>query len=437
MVAGCGQLFGLDAPVPAPDRDAAIDATAIDAGSCGDITGPVCIGADTLRVCKEGKAVDTACAWGCEDTKASAACRALNPAGNVLDADDVTVDPAHLDVTISGAMNSDTGAIAGVRAAGPGVIAGIEFEARTGGGVFSMKSVTFTGTVVVVGARPLVIVAHDSATISGLLDLRGTCVGQAAGPGGGAGGAIALAGQGGGAGAGGGVTDLGGGGGGHGTLGAAGGNNQAGPGGGAAGGSSVGNTTISTLVGGGGGGGGGDDTGGGLGGGGGGALQIVSNGPITISASGAINAGGCGGSGPADADAGGGGGAGGTILLEAPSVEVDGTLAVNGGGGGGGENGGQRGNHGATARTIAAGGMPGSGGGAGGAGGAGGTPPAVGADATAGTSAPGGGGGAVGRIRINTRAGANTTLGASAVMSPAFTDTGTTATQGVANTGAP
>jgi hypothetical protein len=53
-----------------------------------------------------------------------------------------------------------------------------------------------------------------------------------------------------------------------------------------------------------------------------------------------------------------------------------------------------------------------------------------------GTSAPGGNGGAVGRIRINTRAGA-TTLGANAIMSPAFTDVGTTATQGTANTGSP
>jgi hypothetical protein len=60
---------------------------------------------------------------------------------------------------------------------------------------------------------------------------------------------------------------------------------------------------------------------------GGGGFQISANGAIDITQAGVINAGGAGGTNT-------GGGAGGAILLEAPSVTVEGVVAANGGAGG-------------------------------------------------------------------------------------------------------
>jgi len=168
-----------------------------------------------------------------------------------------------------------------------------------------------------------------------------------------------------------------------------------------------------------------------LGGGGGGALQITAG--VSVTVSGTIHAGGGGGQGGnarSDADedydciGGAGGGSGGAILLEAPEVTASGALAANGGGGGGGgNNDGQSGGEGADATsgaTAAAGGEGRDGqgcalqgvteGGDGGRGSAGETATGESGDGYDWKQCPehqnylggGGGGGGAGRIRINT-----------------------------------
>ena len=118
----------------------------------------------------------------------------------------------------------------------------------------------------------------------------------------------------------------------------------------------------------------------------GGAIQISSGTSITVRTVGFINAGGAG--------AYGGGGSGGAILLEAPTVDIEGTLAANGGGGGWNSGVGQP----ATPSSNPAAGLLN-----GGAGSAGTT--INGTDGFIGDGGPtttyGGGGGGAGFIRIN------------------------------------
>ena len=119
---------------------------------------------------------------------------------------------------------------------------------------------------------------------------------------------------------------------------------------------------------------------------------------------------------------------GGAIFLEAPIIEIDGALAVNGGGGGGGST--------SVATYAEAGrldGIPALG--VSGAGAAGGNGAAGATAATVGGTMGGkggGGGGGLGRIRIHTRGDTGLTLGSSAVLSPSFTDPSTTCTRAAA-----
>jgi hypothetical protein len=80
--------------------------------------------------------------------------------------------------------------------------------------------------------------------------------------------------------------------------------------------------------------------GGAAGGFGGGAVYLFAGASITVSGTGQINASGAGGSGGSGGSqscgGGGGGGSGGMIGLEAPSITVTGAVYANGGGGGGG-----------------------------------------------------------------------------------------------------
>lgn len=140
---------------------------------------------------------------------------------------------------------------------------------------------------------------------------------------------------------------------------------------------------------------------GGAGGSSGGAVYLFAG--TAIDVQGSIFASGAGG-GPSGLHAGGaGGGAGGLIGLEAPTINVTGTLAANGANGGGGgasSTGGVAGADGATTvfdtqPAAAPGGMPG--GGVGGRGAAGAAPSSIGgtgSTAAAGTAGGGGGGGA-------------------------------------------
>jgi hypothetical protein len=278
--------------------------------------------------------------------------------------------------------------------------------------------------VTVTGDAPLVVVAAKAVTID--KPILAAASHGSAGPGGA--GPSAGSGKGGDGNADGLADDSGGGGAGFGTAGAKGGDDNTDGSGGNAG--SLYGALVSDFGGGSGGGAGaGSGTcGGGLGGGGagGGAIQISSAVSVTVSNGGGINVAGGGGRGGCSSagSAGGGGGSGGEIFLEAPSVEVDGTLAANGGGGGGGgTNGGFNpgdyvdgvsGNDGATSAAVASGGKGGgSNGGDGGAGAAGTTAPQQPDKATN----AGGGGGAVGRIWLRTH-GAQPTLGGNHSISP-------------------
>lgn len=199
--------------------------------------------------------------------------------------------------------------------------------------------VEHTGTLRGIGSRPLIIVAGGAVTIDGLVNIAAT--GKNPGPGGQFGGGRAKAGSG----CGGGtqgelkVLDYDSGGAGA-SFGGKGGQGGDGP-------LAKPPCTLGcsehcviyclTPLRGGSGGGGGGDVVGGEGGAGGGALQISARDVITVGLKGVINAaGGTGGGGSGVGGSGAGGGSGGGILLEAPTVNVSGTVAANGGGGGGG-----------------------------------------------------------------------------------------------------
>jgi hypothetical protein len=416
--ASCRQLLGLDSPshgigdANAPTIDVAIDAPTCTGASTS------CFDQDTLLTCTTPGVVGTLtpCAWGCDSTNVVAACYEVAPAGGGVLASDVAPDQTLSPVTLSGGaiINSTLGTIS----LGGAAVTGYTQQLRNNVSVFRVASLTVKGSVLTTGQYPIALVANGDITIEGTIDGTGGCDLLQGGPGGGQGGNRNEDGGGSGGGQRGQMND-GGGGGGYGGDGGSG-SGQGGTVG--VGGSAFGEATISMLTGGGGGG-----AGQGSGGGGGGGIQLVSNGTITIEAAGAINAGGCGGASTGD-PSGGGGGAGGTILLEAPTVTIDGALAVNGGGGAGGGPNSTSGSDATLDRTPATGGLGGAQGGSGGDGAAGATTDgATGNVKTYG----GGGGGAVGRIRVNTRRGTGVTVDPSSVMSPAFSDT-TTATQGSA-----
>lgn len=381
----------------------------------------------------------TWCAAGCVDTP-TPHCGTIRPTG-VVDVADLIPDPSLSDTTITAPVtfNTDTGEIVGVRAAGSGVIAGIDFEVRNSVGVFRfgklivLPNATNADEVVsFVGSNAVAWVSPDLVEVHASLNLSGDCLGGLPGPGGFAGGAPGLAGAGtGGGGAG--VTAMGGGsgggGGGHGAPGGAGGTlYPTGPTGPTVAGGAFGpawnDPEISILHGGGGGGGGAS---GGTGGGGGGAIQIVSNVEIEFRGtfdgsnhSSGINASGCGGQGSSVGGA-GGGGAGGAILLEAPYLRTGEKLSnfiVAGGGGGGQQDGADGGAY--------EGGFPG---GANGGWREFSTWTLAGSEGYVNDQNGGGAGGGVGRIRFNYVTG----ISDSGSTLPPYTDTITTSTLGISS----
>jgi len=360
-----GVCAGADAAVDLLPPDSAMDSAPPDQGP--DQTAPCstdgeveCLPDGSARQCVGGLwQLLGSCPLGCSATEK--ACRVPSN----VEADLMGKGTGEHATTAANPLtiDTDTGAIAGantvIRPAGTGLDAasGIYFDTvaqgsgQPGLGVFVLKKLTVIAdtTLEATGSRALAILASDTVTIDGIIDVSGAV--QTAGPGGFAGGAP----DGNGLGPGGGKGTTGstyshyciggGGGGGHGGAGGAGGtstcaapNNFAG----GAGGSAGGNDTLVPLVGGSGGAGGVEPTGStnstpGSGGGGGGAIQIVAT-AIVVGAKGGINGG--GGGGGESINAGGtGGGAGGAILLEAAvvTVAVGGVLAANGGGGGGGD----------------------------------------------------------------------------------------------------
>ena len=309
---------------------------------------------------------------------------------------------------------------------GAGPAPGILFAAEPGHddwAVLSVRDFNVTNDLRVHGRRALVVIAVGSIEIGA--KLHAGAEQRTPGPGG------QFTGQGAGSdGKHSNIDDSGGGGAGHATVGAAGGDSMSSSNGqgGAAGGD------YSTELAGGSGGGAGagvagsnpcpPDRGFSLGGAGGGVVQLSAGVSISVLFAGVIDAGGGGGRGGCKeaASAGGGGGSGGSLWLEAPTMNLAGTLTANGGAGGAGgrvsgtdSNDGQDGQDGHASAVPAAGGSSaGMGSGAGGNGGVLGIGPQPGEKATNG----GGGGGAYGRIRLRTRAAAAIT-GAQTVFSPA------------------
>jgi hypothetical protein len=286
-------------------------------------------------------------------------------------------------------------------------------------------TVTVGGTLTVIGSRALVLIATDSSTVSGALDLSSSTAGgrRAAG-----------ANQGSCSTAGGGADDTGGagggGGGGLGTKGGVGGTGDLNDNGSPAGQGQGGNAgalqgTPSVLRGGcrGGEGGAGDMQHRSPGGDGGGAVYLIAGNAIHIP--GDVFASGAGGgatSSPLGAEqGGGGGGSGGMIGLEAPTLDIAGRVVANGGagGGGGGSTGGSPGGDGTTTSWNAPA-AAGAGGGTGGLPGGNGAPgTATGATTNIdGSSNDGGAGGGAGGLGIIVIHGV---LGGGSKMSPAPT----------------
>lgn len=411
------QDMPLDSQLP---FDSPPDVFIPDAGPCMSLF-KACVSGSVLRECQMTNQLprETTCDWGCVDAPAPH-CRVLTPSANAVtaaDLDRTTAMQAGLQKRTftslfnTGTINTENGQIsigADGRQSGTGVRDGVDFKVVNGVGVFRFMELNLRGVqnIQVVGANGLALVAIDKITIGDgtQIDMRGTCQGRAAGPGGKQGGAPSAAGSGTGAGgAGEGTTTCSGGGGaGNSRVGAPGGNVAASNAGGTAG-----SATISVLTGGAGGGGGG---GGGEGGGGGGAIQLVSNGPIVLDAGTlqrvGINAGGCGGN---AGTCGGGGGAGGVILIEGRTVDFSSAfLAVSGGGGGGGGGSGAVSGEKGQVDAVANGGNgatpvgANNDGGDGGKGGYGGNASLPGGVRD---GRGGGGGGGVGWIRINTLSG--------------------------------
>lgn len=241
------------------------------------------------------------------------------------------------------------------------------------------------------GARPLVLLAAETITVTGTLDVasRGATFGAGANP-------PACGTEGGGA------TGRHGGGGAGGSFGTRGGSGGVGGGGPGEGGNpGVASAPVEavTVRGGcpGSAGGAGAVAMPGAGGAGGGAVYLIAGTSITVD--GAIQASGSGaGATPVNSGSsgGGGGGAGGLVALEAPTIDVLGSVVANGGGGGegGGETlGGAPGDNGSVFNDAANGGAGTSEGGDGGSGSVADMSPAPGSPGTQGTGQHGGGGG--------------------------------------------
>lgn len=335
MASSCTSSGGGAADASSNDSsDASVDAALADAGLCPTLE-PVCDG-DFIYYCTVIGASPTRierCPAGCV-TSASPHCGVIQPSGVVSSSDiDGNATLAAVVVPPAGAViDSDTGAISGVRAPGTGIIAGVGYEIRAGIAVFRFGDLRVDGPVTVTGTHAVAWTSNRTIQVSAMIDLTGTCIDGAAGPGGEGGGAPHLSATAPGGGAAG-ASGTGGGGGSHGSRGGSGGPSQSVTMGGAPG-LTVGGPAILSLRGGAGGGGGA-----GFGGGGAGAIQLVARDEVVFSSTGTsagIAAGGCGGRG--SSDGGGGGGAGGAILIEAPRVDLGISLTsyvVAGGGGGG------------------------------------------------------------------------------------------------------
>jgi hypothetical protein len=426
---------GLDAGVPVDGMVVVPDAgtPGLDGGPMPCASGAVRCEGDTLLTCRDGVETPEPCAVGCGEGR----CLAFVPSNVAPDlwdpaAESVDIEEGRLafDTTVCRAMAARSRIVPQSSGTGPDVCVLQVGDLR----------IREDATLAVVGSRPLVIMASGGVTIEGTLDVSAE-LGRS-GAGGFRGGTRdELAGGGPTAGGGGEHLDLyaDGGGGGGGLCGAG--------GAGGVGGTAIGGTPgpaiepsweLVPLVGGGGGGRGrgtfvpgADAINAGLGGAGGGAIQISAR--VRIRIDGVVLAGGGGGGAGTNSIAagnygsGGGGGSGGAILLEAPEVEVRGTLGAAGGAGGGGadvrDGDGEDGDDGVVARLgRAAGGAPGGAfAGRGGDGGGGDVHDGDTAGEGRGSSGNGGGGGGgSGCILVRTETGEASVANTNPAIAPGF-----------------
>ena len=411
-----------------------------------------CVDGTTLGTC--GDPATQKCALDCS-TVGGAHCTIMQPTAPVVPDDLTTVGAAALTINASALVDTDTGAIEGIRPPNgdPGALelkSGIAFRRIGNVGVFSVKSFTVnTGaTLKLRGTSAFALAAAETITVVGIIDARGydaagvlcgtpnttpaSDTAYVAGPGGSPGGQRTGANNGSATGAGGGKGvagftsgSAGAGGGGFGGRGGNGGGYAI-----SAGGSVAFPSPIAGGFGGGASGGSGGANGQ-SGGGGGGAVQLVAGISIEVGGGanpGGVNVGGCGGTGAMFGETGSAGGSGGAILLQAPSISMKalGVLAANGGAGSTGSTG-TRAGHGTLSRSTALGSAAVSGYGKGGDG-APGNPPNTplldGENGGTGTKG-GGGGGASGRIRLENRSG-SIAVPADGIVSPPIA-TGATA----------
>ncbi len=378
------------------------DATSVDARMCAPST-TTCDDATGVYVecsAQGTPTIERRCPLGCAPSVEK--CLDVDPSNGLAPALDVSATGPVVTFTGASTLDSTNGTASNAGSA-------IAVPTMTIGGIraFIFNRVRVEGTLKVVGATPVALVANGDVEIVGTIDVSadgaqagagattsGTCIG-AFYPG------IEVATQG-----------VGGGGGGRATRGANGGANGAGHVG-AAGGVPLIDDDLVPLVGGCAGGEGQERSGAyahALGGGGGGAIQIVSRTSIVMTGAGVIDASGGGGqsASPVGTDTsvcGGGGGSGGAILLEAPVVSMTGvtvTLSCKGGGGAAAGNGSAAfaGEDGGAGVSPASGGANGTLA-AGGAGGTESVSPVVGGNGVGSNGDGAGGGGAVGQARVN------------------------------------
>lgn len=431
---GCALPPPPDVDHDADPRDAAADAAidaSVDAGPDANtacVPDSVVCEADHYTQCSSAGVVEVEmdCPLGCDAP--SSRCRDVDPSNGVAVYLDMARDGAAPDLVLqSGStINTDTGVVFdGTTSV---VVPNVDHEVSTGltHRVFMVKSLLIAGTTKVTGSRGLIVVSNGDIELTSTLDISAD--GAANGPG-----ASTSTCTGGSSIVGSGFTG-GGGGGGNATTGAYGGdgNNLTVPAG--TPGAALADEDLDFLRGGCAGG-RADRTGGGCvhhGGGGGGAAQLVSRTEFRMTASGVIDASGGGGqAGVIGVDScvstsirgGGGGGAGGSVLVEAPTIVLNGAGVAIGAHGGGGAAAGvgatRAGGDGQPTGAAAPGGVNLTLGLEGGDGGTVGMPPMAGMGGGANQDGSGGGG-AAGRARMNTVAG-TFTLQAGAVVNAAST----------------
>ncbi|HSN30242.1 MAG TPA: hypothetical protein VLT45_28335, partial [Kofleriaceae bacterium] len=157
-----------------------------DGGPCTNAS-VACASIDVLRTCSGPGAQyqDTTCSWGCVATGGNPHCGTIVPTSDAVDPSDLVDQAGLTDAVVSGAIDTDMGTIAGTRAQGTGIVAGIGYRQHDNVAVFTAKSWTF-GDTTVGGSRAVAFVATSgNITITNVLDATGGCnPATKAGPGG-------------------------------------------------------------------------------------------------------------------------------------------------------------------------------------------------------------------------------------------------------------